>query len=55
MGCRSTPVFYFEKGGSMKLKYLLIAIVLLVYATGVDGYACETSNRVGFQGDEGYQ
>ena len=27
----------------MKIKYLLIAIVLLVYATGVDGYACENS------------
>ena len=37
----------------MKLKYLLIAIVLLVYATGVDLYACENSHRaIGFPAAE---
>jgi len=35
----------------MKIKYLLIIIVLLVIAAGVDGYACENSRR-GFPAEE---
>ena len=56
MDCDCTPVFYFEKGVRMKLKYLLIAIVLLVYATGVYVSACEKSHGGNYHiYPEGYQ
>ena len=39
----------------MKIKYLLIAIVLLVYATGIDGYACAKLLKANPPPDEMYQ
>ena len=39
----------------MKIKYLHIAIVLLVYATGIDGYACAKLLKANPPPDEMYQ